>query len=72
MQQVVRLHSKLLGEDIICIEDGQNPSQGGGLVCYTRSELEAMKGLDAATLRAIHQTKKHFGGHYVGPSPAQK
>jgi hypothetical protein len=66
----VRLHSKLLGEDIICIEDGEDAPVRRGLVCYTRNELNALQGLDAAALRAVHQSKKLFGGKYIGPTPA--
>lgn len=69
---MIRLHSKVLKEDIICIEDGQKPSESDGLVCYTRSELVEMSGLDEAAVRAIHKTKRHFGGRFVGPSPKEK
>lgn len=66
---MIKLHSRLLGEDIICLEDGENAPPTERLVCYTRSELAALKGLEAASLRAVHQSKKHFGGRYLGPSP---
>ncbi|HEY3412608.1 MAG TPA: hypothetical protein VGM51_06055 [Armatimonadota bacterium] len=67
---MVRLHSRLLGEDIICVEDGQKSPEEPGIVCYTRGELAALKGLDPAAVKAVHRAKKHFGGKYIGPSPA--
>jgi hypothetical protein len=66
---MVRLHSRLLGEDIICIEDGQKAPEPNGLVAYTRCEIDALAGLDADALKAVHRAKKFFGGIYTGPTP---
>lgn len=65
---MVRIYSRLLKETIVCVEDGSAAPPTDNVV-YTRSEIAALRGLEADALRSIHQVKKEFGGRYVGPSP---
>ena len=66
---MVRVYSRLLRETILCVEDGQHPSDTAERVLYTRSEVTMLQGQAPEALRAVHETKKHFGGRYVGPTP---
>lgn len=66
---MLRLHSRLLGEDIICLEEGEKAPRSPGCVVYSRGELEAMGGLGPDMRKAIHKAKKYFGGRYVGQAP---
>jgi hypothetical protein len=65
---VLRTHSLILAEDIICLEDDETADAGAGLVTYTRTELMRLRGLAPDVIRKVHSIKKAFGGRYVGPS----
>jgi len=80
--EMVRVYSRLLKDTIVCVEDGQDPPAAGGetpddvsgapgeeRVLYTRSEVTMLQGQPPEALRAVHETKKQFGGRYVGPAP---
>lgn len=66
---VLRAYSRILDEDVVCLEDGETVPEESGVVCYTRSELVRLKGLSPEVLRAIHGAKRCFGGLYLGPAP---
>lgn len=62
--------SEILGETIAFARDDAAAAQvPGGIVCYTRSELEKVIGTGADTLRLIHEGKKH-GARVTGRSKA--
>jgi hypothetical protein len=66
----VLIHSRLLGEPVRIVEalDGPPPPPGKGApVTYSRAEIEAMRGLSPDAKRAIHTSKRWFGGIYTGP-----
>jgi len=44
------------------------PPAKGEPVTYSAPELERMRGLSPDAIRAIHQSKRRFGGEYIGPT----
>lgn len=56
-------HSDVLGEVIRLVPDGAPlPTDTGGPVVYTASEVRALKGISPAGLRWLHEVKKVWGG----------
>lgn len=66
---VTRAHSRVLGEEILLVENAACLPPGEPVV-YTRAEVEMLRGLPVDVLRTVHALKKEWGGVYIGPSPS--
>lgn len=65
-QPVVRLGSRLLGEEILLAADGAQVPDGNGLVVYREAELRRVVGRPPEEVRAIHTVKKVLEGEVMG------
>jgi hypothetical protein len=59
---VVTVHSAVLDEVVVFASDNAAVDPGEQRVVYRAAELRELLGLSAKELRAVHRTKKLFGG----------
>lgn len=67
------LFSRILDEQIVCLDTHEVPPSGETRVCYTRREVEKLhaEGASSDEIRQLHALKKAFPGAYLGRSPGK-